>query len=187
MDKPGQGLVSRNLLDGLLLGVPQPKQSEAHALYRACGYNPDYPRAFYAVTTFICIAEELGKLLFPNRDPAAALFALGEVVVRGYIITVPGRLSAVRMPKGDIMQTLRYSVSMISHELSMVRTELIEVDAGRCTILIKGYPLAPEFIQGVLLYCSGRLGCQQPVCSWEAKDECSVIYDLRWASFAAPL
>ncbi len=182
--KSDQGLVSRNLLDGLLRGVPQSRQSEARALYRACGYNPDHPHAFYAVTTFICLAEGLGKLLFPGRDSATARFALGELVVRGYVNTVPGRLAAARMPKGNIMESLRYSISMISHELSMVRTELREMAVGRCAILIKGYPLAPEFMQGVLVYTFGQLGCQQTICNWEAKDECNVIYDLHWASFA---
>ena len=178
MYKSDQPLVTRNLIEGLLLGIPEPQRSVAAEVCHACGYDPAHPRAFYGSTTLICMTTALGQLLFPTCSYAEAAFALGTAVSRGYVRTLPGQLIAARLPRSSVEEGIRYSLSMISRELAFVSCRLEEVEAQRYSIRIKDHPLHPEFMRAVLIYTAEKLGCEHPVCSYLQADEHNVIYDL---------
>jgi uncharacterized protein (TIGR02265 family) len=176
----GEQLVSRNLLDALILAVPPRCDADATTRSRECGYDPAGPHAFYPIAVAVCVAVALGETLDPNYSVAEQQYELGKAAVHGYARTVPGRMAVGGrrpMPVGGV---LRYYLRFISHDQPALRWRIEDVEAQSCVIHVSGLVLHPAFLRGLVERIVEVVGCSEPHCEYEAVDELEYRYTVRW-------
>lgn len=173
-------LVSRNLLDALILAIPERCGADATARSCECGYDPAGPHAFYPEAVAVCVAAALGETLDPNYSVAEQQYELGKAAVHGYARTVPGRMAVGRrrpMPVGGI---LRYYLAFISRDQPTLRWRIEDVGTQSCIIHVTGLVLHPAFLRGLVERIVEVVGCSQQCCEYEAVDELEYRYTMRW-------
>jgi Protein of unknown function (DUF2378) len=179
MPDPKRELVSRNLLDGLFLGIAMQERRAAAALCGGCGYDTAHPHAFYDAAVALCITRRLGQLLCSGAALAVQQYELGRVAVSGYALTLPGRVIVARRPH-EALAMVRYYMPLLHRELPQASATVTAAEEQGCTVEVSGFPLHPAFIQGELAELLRVAGMAESDCRYAMVGEAQFLYTLRW-------
>ena len=181
MSKQGERLVGSNGIEGLLIGAGSDKRAAANRLAVQCGYDPAHPHPFYPVAVAVCLAQRMGKLLYPELSEAEAQQRLGGDCARGYAETIAGMTALSHSRPLKVGDALRYGAEVTKREIPSVKYQVDEISERHYRIEIIGWPHHPNFLVGAFLYNLEVNGAKQFTCEVEVKDELHYVYRLTWA------